>query len=742
MSENNLTQILSRFINNTNQNIFLTGKAGTGKTTFLRNIKNHTHKNVIVAAPTGIAAINAEGVTLHSLFQLPFGAFIPDNDGLTAQMQTEVNTPRTLLKSLQMHQNKRDMLKKMELLVIDEVSMLRADMLDAIDLILRWVRGEKDKAFGGVQVLFIGDLLQLPPVVQNSEARMLAPYYPGFFFFQSQVIQKHPPLYVELEKIYRQDDQTFIQLLNHFRENNVTDEDIDLLNKYYRPDYVHNTNDGIVLLTTHNRIVDSKNREALQALKGKSFKYEAGVTGEFSQYSYPVDQILEFKKGAQVMFTKNDTSTERLFYNGKIGFISDLAKDKIEVDFRDGTDTVVVEPYEWENKKYSVDKNTNVIEESVVGRFVQYPLKLAWAITVHKSQGLTFDKAILDVANAFAPGQIYVALSRLRSLEGLVLTSPIPKKGISIDNKLKLFSNTKKKYEELVPLLDEEAKKYLNSYILNTFDFTDVMTFLRKHYASYTKDEKRSFKQQYKAWAGNLIEETEPLVKVALSFRTQVNSIIYGQPDFLPFLKERVEKASGYFEPLLKKLYDAVSKHHSSVKGERGAKTYRNELIDIANLFKGQLQKINKSQALIKSAIDGTMVDKSTILQPELEKIESISTKGTRVGKGNSGEKKEKVDTKKVSLDMYKAGMNIEKIAKERGMVTATIEGHLSHYILTGELNINDILPKEKLNRIEKEIHKQDTFMLTPIKGALGKDASYGEIRMVVAYMQSQAKEK
>ncbi len=740
MTNNNLTQTLSRFINNTNQNIFLTGKAGTGKTTFLRNICKHTHKNVIVAAPTGIAAINAGGVTLHSLFQLPFGAFMPDNNGINAQVNTEINTPRTLLKSLQMHKNKRNMLQKMELLVIDEVSMLRADLLDAIDLVLRSVRREREKPFGGVQVLFIGDLLQLPPVVKDQEARLLAPYYPGFFFFQSQVVRQYPPLYIELEKVYRQNDASFITLLNHFRDNQVTEQDIEFLNQYYKPNFVQGADSGVVLLTTHNRIVDHKNKATLNSLSGKSYKYEAQVSGEFKSYNYPADEVLEFKKGAQVMFTKNDNSEEHRFYNGKIGFISALAKDKIEVDFRDGTEPVEVEPFEWDNKKYSVDSETNEIEESVVGRFVQYPLKLAWAITVHKSQGLTFDKAILDVENAFAPGQIYVALSRLRSLDGLILTSQIPREGINIDDKLKSFSGTKKKQEELTPILEEEAKKYLNNFILNTFDFSDVMGILRSHYGTYTKDAKRSVKQGYKAWAGNLIEETEPLVKVAASFRAQVHKIIYGQQDFLAFLKERVDKSAVYFEPFLKGLYEKVKKHHAEVKGVKGSKTYCTELIEVANLYLGLLQKISKSQVLIQSAIDGTQVEKSSIPQPEMERISTATAKRKKSEKANKpkGGGAVKVSTKDTSFAMYKSGKSIEQIAKERSLVATTIQSHLSYFVQTGELDVKEFVNNDKINLIEKEIHKQDTFTLTPIKEALGNEVTFGEIKMVVAYMQSQ----
>ncbi len=735
-----LTQIVSRFVNNTNENIFLTGKAGTGKTTFLRNIRNHTHKSVIVAAPTGIAAINAGGVTLHSLFQLPFGSFIPDNNGLVnQQISGQVNTPRTLLSSFQMHKNKRNILKKMELLIIDEVSMLRADILDAIDLVLRHVRREREKPFGGVQVLFIGDMLQLPPVVKDAEWNILAPYYSGVYFFNAQVLQKLPPLYVELEKVYRQSDQLFINLLNNLRNNKLTHEDRTLLNKYYQSNYQHNSGDGIILLTTHNRIADKKNYQALASIKEKSVCFDAIVKGEFSEYSYPTDKRLEFKKGAQVMFTKNDYSGEQRYFNGKIGIITKLNKEEIEVSFTDGSEPAMAEPYVWENKKYAVNKETNEIEENLVGEFKQYPLKLAWAITVHKSQGLTFDKAIIDVENAFAPGQIYVALSRLSSIKGLVLTSPIPEEAIKIDQSLADFATQKRNPDDLHFVLEESSKQYLNDFVMRSFDFSGMMSELSFHLSGYNKDAKRSVKQKYQDWAVELVNKTKPLKEVADSFRAQVYKIIHaGSNDYLPFLNERVDKSVGYFEPQIKALHDAVREKCNELRGVKGTKAFYNELVDLSNLYFGQLQQIYKAQTLIQSTLNGIDFDKESIKQPDLEdsrKEEPIKKKKSLKEKGP---KEKKPDTKSVSYEMYKSGQAIKEIAKERSLTEGTIEGHLAHYVKTGELDVFEFLDKDKLNLIEKEIHKQDTFALGTLKGELGNTASYGEIKMVIAYLESQ----
>ncbi len=738
-SQLNLTQIVSRFINHTNRNVFLTGKAGTGKTTFLQNIKEHTHKNVIVAAPTGIAAINAGGVTLHSLFQLPFGAFVPDNNGLSNRaITTSVNTPRSLLSAHKMHQNKRNLLKKMELLIIDEVSMLRADLLDAIDLVLRSVRRNRELPFGGVQVLFIGDLLQLPPVVNEVERNILAPYYSNVFFFNAQVIKNNAPLYVELEKIYRQADNTFINLLNNLRNNKMTADDRQLLNRYYQPNYQQKADDGIISLTTHNSIANNKNQQALKEIKSKSIFFEAEVSGDFKEFSYPAEEKLEFKKGAQVMFTKNDYSGEHQYYNGKIGVISKLQDDVIEVSFSDGSAAARVELYEWENKKYTVNKENNQIEEEVVGRFKQYPIKLAWAITVHKSQGLTFDKAIIDVQNAFAPGQIYVALSRLRSLDGLILTSPIPDQGLVIDASLTNFAQQKKQPQELTGILKDDSRAYFHGFVMHAFELSALMQELYIHLSSYKKDEKRSVKQKYKPWVMELVKETEQLKPVADSFRVQVHKIINVETDdYLPHLQERVEKAIGYFEPIIKSLYEKVRSCCNDLRGVKGTKAYYNELIDISNLYYGQLQEIYKARTLIETSIKGTEFDKTVIKNPEFAESveETTASKGNKekVKAKKTGEKKS--DTKLITYEMYKEGKSIEKIAKERSLTSGTIEGHLAHFVQLGELDILDFVSKEKLNIIEKEIHKQDSFALGVLKKELGNKVSYGEIKLVLAYM-------
>ena len=749
--------IASKLINQTNRHLFLTGKAGTGKTTFLKYISEYTHKNFIVAAPTGIAAINAGGVTLHSLFQLPFGSFIPSNDRIKeSNITTQINTPQSLIKDLKMNSSKRKMLKELELLIIDEVSMVRADLLDAIDVVLGHIKRQKNKSFGGVQLLLIGDLLQLPPVVKEEEWNYLNPYYPGIYFFNAKALQQNKPLHIELNKIYRQSDQIFISLLNNLRDNSLTKEDIELLNRHYKPSFKPKRDDGYIFLTTHNRKADEINRQSLKELQGKTFIYDAEIDGDFSEYLYPVEFKLELKKGAQVMFIKNDYSGEQLYFNGKIGLISDLSPDRIEVKFSDGTPPATVEHYIWENKKYKLNKEINEIEENIKGTFSHYPIKLAWAITVHKSQGLTFKKAIIDVSRAFAPGQIYVALSRLVSLDGLVLTGRIPLTVLEQDGALTGFLTGKETPEVLEKVLKEETFHFIADTVLKAFDFNSLCNLFKYHVESYTKDDKKSIKQQYKSWAAELQTDLIPLREVADKFSGQLSQIIGTQySGYLLILSDRVKAAKDYFEPLLKKNSERIFNQIDLLKKQKRIKTYLNELRDIELLFFKQLQAIYKSEALINSAINDTELLKENLLNSTLyiERKNLIRGKNVAPLKKGYSEKYKRVqkkskkekgpDTKEVSYNLYKKGKTIKEIAAERSFAITTIEGHLAFYVAKGLIDVSRFVDKSKAKRVIEASEKLETKNLGPIKKYLGDEFTYSDLRFAMAsYYRDQIREK
>ncbi|RLD66804.1 MAG: helicase, partial [Bacteroidetes bacterium] len=616
------------------------------------------------------------------------------------------------------------------------VSMLRADILDAIDVVLKHIRRRRNVAFGGVQILFIGDMLQLPPVVKDAEWGYLKNYYQGMFFFEAQSLKYSKPIYIELEKIFRQTNQAFISILNNLRENRISESDINTLNQYYKPDFQPKSDEGYVFLTTHNYKADSLNADELKKIDQKIHKYKAEIRGDFADHMFPLEEILELKKGAQLMFVKNDYSGEKRYFNGKIGTVSKLSEDSIEVDFNDGSDLVTVDKYTWENKRYSLDKETNEITENVKGSFTHYPVKLAWAITVHKSQGLTFDKAMIDVSRAFAPGQVYVALSRLTSLEGLVLTEPIKYNGLKQDSLLNEFAETKESKEELTTQFNDGLKDYINGFVKYAYDFTSISNQYYYHLKNYTKDEKKSIKQKYHPWAQELHQQLQDPVSVSKKFLLQLDKIAgHNADDYLSVLLDRVQAAKKHFEPILKGFSDKIFSKINELKSETRVKKYLNELKDIERMFFGQLQKIHKAEALIEATIKDTNLTKEQLVNSELyknreEQVPKIAKSEKKKSKTLKGKGP---NTREVSFELFQQGNNLEEIAKERSLAVTTIESHLSTYVAQGKIDVKLVLDTKKLENIIKVAEKLETYNLGPIKNALGDEYTYSELRFAMA---------
>lgn len=743
MLNDDLFSITSKYINNTNRHVFLTGRAGTGKTTFLKKVFHSTHKKCVIAAPTGVAAINAGGVTLHSLLQLPFGCFVPAEILSDIQeIAIKISTPATILKEMRFSRIKLSLLRELELLIIDEVSMLRADLLDAIDTILRLVRRNQEP-FGGLQIFFVGDLLQLPPVVKDQEWWIISKWYKSPYFFEAKVLKENPPVYIELKKIFRQSDQAFIEILNNFRYNRPSQRDLDMLNKTCQKfDEVKNCKDYI-FITTHNRIVDERNNSELKKLESPTFYFEAEVEGDFPEYLFPVEFELQLKVGARVMFIKNDYSGKQLYFNGKLATVIYLERGLIEVEFDDNTENVLAEKYTWENKSYSLNETTGEIIENVEGTFSQYPIRLAWAVTVHKSQGLTFEKAILDLSGAFAPGQIYVALSRLRSIEGLVLSSPLNFNKLRTDQVVLDYTERKKDKVSLLENLKDDTFKFAIDQTLNAFDFSSLHRSVRYHLYSYDKIENKSIKKRYWQWAFDLAESFRVIKDVADKFIKQLNFLAYySKSQGMQPLFERVKAAKEYFEPILKSYSTKVINQKLKVSAEaKKVKTYLNELSDLDMQFLQQIYKIKKAEAVICTTLeDGELLRMNFDASEIYKERNKLVMQTDEVDKKQKFKKKNagvKLKSNEISYQMFSKGMSINEIVKERGLAVSTIEGHLLHFVRQGKIDINQLIESDKLDKILEIISKCNNPTSKEIKEKLSDKFSYSEIRFVLASIET-----
>ncbi|MBO4805409.1 MAG: AAA family ATPase [Paludibacteraceae bacterium] len=535
MQTNPQLELANELLKNTDTNLFLTGKAGTGKTTFLKNLRLNSPKRMVVVAPTGVAAINAGGVTIHSFFQLNFGPYVPG---------TPVN-PKEIYR---FRKEKINIIRSLDLLVIDEISMVRADLLDSIDNVLRHFR-RSEEPFGGVQLLMIGDIQQLAPVIKDEEWTLLQNSYDTPFFFSSLALQKTPYACVELKTVYRQADDKFVELLNKIRENKADGETLKQLNANYIPNFNPKDEEGYIRLTTHNYQAQSINKQKLDELDAPSRFFKADITGNFPEFSYPTDENLELKVGAQVMFIKNDSSPAKRYYNGKIGHITQIDKEDITIVGNDDNETILVTREKWENIKYTINEETKELEETTDGTFEQFPLKTAWAITVHKSQGLTFEKAIIDAQASFTHGQVYVALSRCKSLEGLVLSSPISSDSIKRDPRVDAFNQYS---QQCIPTEDAIAKMKHNYYtklLIEQFDYKPLYA----HFLSLKRVVDESFWKLYPE-IEKQFNEAEPKIKaevkeVSEKFILQLKQLLSQCTDAGndSFLKERIQKGAIYF---------------------------------------------------------------------------------------------------------------------------------------------------------------------------------------------------
>ena len=736
-----------QFINQTNKSVFLTGKAGTGKTTLLKKIIASTHKKTVVVAPTGIAALNAGGVTIHSLFQLPFGGFIPDNIDPFFDGGSKFETKQSLGRHFRMSGQKKAILHNLELVIIDEVSMLRADLLDAIDFMLQSIRRNK-QPFGGVQLLFIGDLLQLPPIVKQEEWATLQKYYSGKFFFNAKVLENNPLLYIELDKIYRQDDADFIAVLNSLRNNTLSQDQLVFLNKYVNTSFSTETNPGYITLTTHNRKADSINQDQLLELKGKTLIYKAQITGDFPDKIFPLEENLELKKGAQVMFIKNDVSAEKNFYNGKMGVIKSLSKDFIEVRFLDDNRTIEIEKYEWQNIKYTVNPVTKEIEEEVLGTFVHYPIKLAWAITVHKSQGLTFDKAILDVSQVFQPGQAYVALSRLRSLKGLVLLSPIQMNGLSNDASVMQYAQNKADETYLEQAYDVEYKRYLGTFLMDAFKWQNLAQQWRNHTFSYKSESIRSQKSKHQKWAQDQYKTIDTLAVNAEKFVSQLLSIFSNSTFDIAFAHQRTTAAFDYFFKPLDKVVDSLLDKIEEVKRVKNVKLFYEELVKLEELQTDCVLQLLKAKQMIDLAFKNQSISKENLLTNQFrfykkDKLEK-AIKGRKhlnlvhdledVSYYTKKEKEPKVKKKptiEVTLDYWKESLTITQIAEKRKLTEGTIIGHFIKLIEADMVRLEAVISEEKYNELKAVFDKypKDT-PVGEIKEAEGDAVSWQELKL------------
>ena len=667
MSQNRELDIARFIVEKTDSNIFLTGKAGTGKTTFLKDVKKYTKKNHIVLAPTGVAAVNAGAMTIHSFFQFGFGPYVKG-----------ISEPEG---NYMMRREKRELIKSLELIIIDEISMVRADVLDHINDELQRIR-RNSEPFGGVQLLMIGDLQQLPPITPDNELEILKPHYDSMYFFDSKSLRNSDYYCIELKSVYRQTDQRFIDILNRVRTGDVTHSDLDELNSHHVADFRPAQGDNYIQLVTHNRMADAINQREMAALSADTFMFDAKVTGTFPEDAFPTSRQLEIKKGAQVMFVKNDP--DKRFINGMLGEVEEVSDDSIRVRLSGKDNIVKVEPTAWENIRYHMNEETHKIESTKIGSFMQYPIKPAWAITIHKSQGLTFDKAVIDAHEAFSPGQAYVALSRCRSLDGMVLSEKLTQRAIITDS-----------------IVDE----YMNGAVQDIDALARNINFEPFDYDRTTKETTVA-----KNANGHVTVVNTNVFDALKEWRTQVASVA-GVPAYVVM-----------YDRTLAELANALPEKTSELDSIHGLGP-----VKIEKYGQALLDVIHSSRNASNSRFDSIAKEtEAPILEPVKKKKEN-----------KEKEKKEK--TWVITYKMYKEGKTVMQIAQERSLTETTILGHLARYVESGDIDVHKLVSNDVIEKVSAYMSSRNggAVAIKEVFEYFNETISYGDIRLVLSHLNS-----
>ena len=713
------------FVEKTGKSVFLTGKAGTGKTTFLKRVVEESKKRVVVVAPTGIAAINAGGVTIHSFFQLPLHPFIP---GMKIESKFAFS------------KEKRSIIKTIDILIIDEISMVRSDLLDAIDSVLRRFRN-RHKPFGGVQLLMIGDLQQLSPVVTDEDVQFLSQYYPSPYFFGSHALARTDYVTIELKEVYRQQDAVFISMLNAVRGGRPSIEVIRALNSRYCPGFVPPPDEGYIRLTTHNHIADEYNSRQLSLIDDQAHSFEAEVSGNFPESSYPVDFRLELKAGAQVMFVKNDPSSDKRYYNGKIGIVTDFYEEYIMVQCPGEDEKIAVEPLEWENSRYVINEQTQEMESEVIGIFRQYPLRLAWAITIHKSQGLTFDKAIIDAASAFASGQVYVALSRCRTLEGMVLATPLRQDAVITDLRVEDYIEGQEAAAvRSLSRLDSIKEEYYKELLGELFDFNELAS-LQKRMLGVCKDFPSGSVVGLAQKHNDILNDLgEMVVPVGIKWQK-----IIAQKPFEEIVSSefrlRIRNGCSYFLEQINTAYGDFLEKTADIKAENKEliKRYGNIWNDLDFELK-VIRNLLKAMSVQDFTTDDYLRERQIAVYAASDFVPKQLKTPKKTGRTSEKKpvKEKKEDTKVTTFKLYKQGHSIKEIAKERDLNQQTIVRHLAHYVAKGMLAVEEFVPEAKADAVREAVESLGSPKgLAAIKEACPEDVTYQDIVLVIAGMEN-----